>query len=692
MFAYLILSGLGLQAQTRTLLDEQFNDNKANWQTFDGAYYAANISGGKYILECKKNYSKNFYKYFYINPKKDFYVEMQMTMLSQGEKNYGCGLVWGSSYMKQYYFDISKTGYYTIYEYNGYTKKSTNIQAWENSDLVNDLGEANVLAIEKKGNTLNFFLNGVVVFNMPFKTFFGSNVGFAVASNTKVSVDYFLVRSTKVPIYLVDAPSQGYKKENLGTNINSMTDELHPLISQDGKTLFFTRDDHPQNIGEKKRQDVWFSTMQGDGAWGKAENIGSPINTEGHNSGVYLSADNNTFLMDMDESDKIGDKQGIYESHRTLNGWSKPVEVKIDNYYNYNRYESQCISADGNTLIMGIEREDTHGGTDLYVCYRKGANSWSEPKNMGSVLNTFADDFTPFLAADGKTLYFASSGHPGYGSADIYVSKRLDDTWVNWSKPQNLGSEINTSDWDAYYSVAASGEDAFLISRGMGGSSDIFKIKLAETDKPDPVVMISGRVYDANTKKPIAAKILYEDLSTAKQAGIARSNPKNGRYKVVLPYGTHYGLHAEAKNYIAISENINIKEKKDYIEIVRDLYLAPIKVGQTVKLQNVFFKRGTPNLLDNSFPELDRLVKIMKENPKIEIELAGHTDGVGSPVILLKLSQARIKTVVDYLLEKGVPESRVVGKGYGGTKPVASNKTEETRKLNRRVEFKILKF
>lgn len=692
LFLYFLVSASGLQAQTKTLIDEQFNKDTGSWQTFNGSYYSAEVAGGKYVLECKKEYYKNFYKYFYVDPKKDFYMKMQMTMVSQGEKNYGCGLVWGSSYMKQYYFSISKTGYFIIYKYDGYVKKTTNIKDWTTSDLINDLGEANVLAIEKKGNTLSFLINGVTVFDMPFKTFFGSNLGVAVASNTKVAIDYFVVRSTKKDISLIDNPNQGFEKESLGTNVNSSTSELHPIISQDGKTLYFTRDGHAQNTGAKKLQDVWFSKIQSDGSWGKAQNIGSPINDQGHNSGLYLSPDNNTFLIDMDEGDEIGDKQGIYESHRTLSGWSKPVEIDIDNYYNYNKYESQCISADGNTLIMGIEREDTHGGTDLYVCYRKGTNSWSRPKNMGGVINTFGDDFTPFLAADGKTLYFASEGHPGYGSADIYVTKRLDDTWVNWSKPKNLGKEINTTGWDAYYSVAASGEDAFLISTGLAGSSDIFKIKLAEAAKPDPVVMISGKVYDADTKKPIAAKIIYEDLATGKRLGLARSNPKNGRYKIVLPYGKYYGLRAEAKNYIAISENINITEKKDYIEVKRDLYLAPIKIGQTIKLQNVFFKRGRPDLLDNSFPELDRLVKIMEENPKIEIELGGHTDGVGNPVVLLKLSEERVKTVVGYLIEHGVAQSRVVGKGYGGTKPVASNRAEETRKLNRRVEFKILKF
>lgn len=695
IFVYLLSITFQVQAQTAILIDEKFDNDTGAWQIFDNENYSAKIRGGAYILESKKELYKNFYKYLYVNPKKDFRIEMKITLLAQGEKNYGFGLVWGSSYMKQYYFTLSKTGYYIIYEFNGYTKKLKYIQKWQTESLIKKrLGEANILAIEKKENTLHFFINDDVVFNMPFKTFFGSNIGISLSNNTKVAIDYFSVKSTKIPISLLEKQDKKYKKESLGTKVNSSSEELNPIISQDGQTLYFIRDKHPQNIGKEKLQDVWVSKIQADGSWGEAQNMGSPINNERHNGVIDVSADNNTLLMDMNESEEFGDEQGIFEIHRTISGWSTPVEIQIDNYYNYHKYESQCFSVARNVLIMGIERKDTQGGTDLYVSFRKGKNSWSEPKNMGAVLNTFGNDFTPFLAADNKTLYFASEGHVGYGRADIYVSKRLDDTWTNWSKPKNLGNQINTAGWDAYYSLSASGEEAFLVSTGIEGSSDIFKIQVAKAAKPDPVVMITGKVYDADTKKSIEAEIIYEDLENTKQLGLARSNPENGKYKIVLPYGKHYGFRAKAKGYIGISENIDIKEKEgqNYIEIERDLYLVPIKIGQTIKLQNVFFKRGTPNLLDNSFPELSSLVQIMQENPKLEIELTGHTDNIGNPTVLLILSEKRVETVKNYLVKNGISQNRIQGKGYGSRKPIASNDNPETRKLNRRVEFKILKF
>jgi len=362
--------------------------------------------------------------------------------------------------------------------------------------------------------------------------------------------------------------------------------------------------------------------------------------------------------------------------------------VVVDDYYNDNDYNNFCLSADRKTLILAIERKDTYGEKDLYVSFLKKDKTWSAPKNMGTTINTYGNEGTPFLAADGKTLYFSTNGKPGYGSSDIFLSRRKNDSWTSWTEPLNLGPQINTKDWDAYYTIPASGEYAYLVSADHSiGEADIFRVKVAESAKPEPVVIIHGKVLDKTTNQPLSATIDYHNLSTGEEAGIARSNPSDGSYKIVLPYGKAYGFLAEKTNFLSESDNIDLTTVKQYIEIERNLYLSPIEIGKSITLQNVFFERSKADLLPDSHAELDRLVKVLSDNPQLKIELLGHTDNVGDPALNIKLSEDRVTTIKNYLISKNISAKRLSGKGYGGSKPIASNATEETRKLNRRVEF-----
>ena len=350
------------------------------------------------------------------------------------------------------------------------------------------------------------------------------------------------------------------------------------------------------------------------------------------------------------------------------------------------------MSNDQKVLILSVERDDTFGDLDLYVSFLQNDGSYTEPKNTGPVLNTFAQDGTPFLASDNKTLYFSSYGHHGYGSADIYVTKRLDDTWLHWSKPKNLGANINTWDWDTYLSISAKGDYAYLVSTNSSyGNEDIFGLELDKDQQPEAVVLISGTVYDENTKKPIGAKITYQDIATGTEVGIAQSNSRTGKYKITLPYGKQYAFRAEAKNYIAENENINLKKKSGYKEIRRNLYLFPIKVGEVIILKNVFFKQASAVLLETSYPELDRIIEIMNKHPKMEVELIGHTDNRGNKILLQKLSEDRVKSVKKYLTDNGISQGRIIGIGMGGTKPISKDNSETEHAKNRRVEFKIVK-
>jgi len=327
------------------------------------------------------------------------------------------------------------------------------------------------------------------------------------------------------------------------------------------------------------------------------------------------------------------------------------------------------------------------------VSFLKDENHWSEPKNLGPVVNTCMNDYSPFLAADGVTLYYSTEGYPGYGKADIFMTKRLDDTWENWTLPQNLGPVLNSEKSDAKYNIPASGKYAYFSSeKNSIGGSDIFRIKLPEKAKPKPVVLISGKVLNDRTNEPVAAKIYVEELPSGKEVAIARTDPKTGAFKIILPAGKKYGFRAVAEGFFEVNKNIDLTDVTEYQEIEDEVMrIGPVEVGTVVRLNNIFFEFGKAVLKPESFPELDRTVEFLKNNPNVEIEIAGHTDNVGSEITNLKLSQKRAQAVADYLIEHGIDAKRLIVKGYGESRPIAFNNTEEGRAMNRRVEFKVLK-
>jgi OmpA-OmpF porin, OOP family len=481
------------------------------------------------------------------------------------------------------------------------------------------------------------------------------------------------------------------KPENLGPAINTVFDEIMPIISPDGKALYFDRKDHPDNTGGIVNDDIWYSVLGSTNAWTHAENVGPPLNNRGHNFLTAISPDGNTALLgNIYEADGTM-SAGLSIATRGREGWNFPEKLNITNYYNSSKFSEFHLGADGKTVIMTVQRADTYGGKDLYVSFLLGDDSWSEPKNLGNAVNSAASEMSPFLAADGKTLYFSSDGFSGYGSKDMYMSRRLDNTWTKWSTPQNLGPMINSANWDAYYSVPASGEYAYFSSENNAmGKTDIFRILLPNEMRPEPVVLIRGRVLDADTKEPIKAKIIYELLGVGKEIGVANSNPKTGEYTIILPAGEKYGFLAQAQGYMSENQNIDLTKITAYEEISQDLLLVPIKKGGTVVLNNIFFSPSNAELTPDSKPELDRVVKFLNDNPTVKVEIAGHTNNACSEDWCMKLSTDRAKSVYDYLGEKGILRGRMRYKGYGSSRPKWPNTTADGLRKNRRVEFTII--
>ena len=480
------------------------------------------------------------------------------------------------------------------------------------------------------------------------------------------------------------------KKENLGDAINTAFTETKPVISSDGKTLYFCRQNYPKNIrGKQDLQDIYVARFDGQ-KWTAAENMGWPLNDQHPNGVSSVSPDGNSLLL-INEYIKGGYvKKGVSISYRSEKGWSYPTKIQIEDFYNFSPYVDYAMSANGKVLFMSVHRREGYGDQDIYISiYRQG--KWCKPINLGSTINTAGADFAPFLAADGKTLYFASEGHGGFGGSDIFYSKRQDNSWTNWSKPVNLGPSVNTNTWDGYYSIAAKGHYAYFVSKNVKNNSrDIYRIVLPEEVQPDPVVMVTGRVLNANTMQPLAADITIHTAEKQVDQGIARSNPQNGAYKMVLPHGKAYQFLAKTSGFISLHSELDLRAVRKYGEVREDLLMIPKSEGQKIPLKNIFFVRSKAQLLPQSYSELDRLVKLLQEHDDLEIELGGHTDNVGQPELNLKLSLERVATVKRYLVLNGISAHRLQTKGYGDTQPIASNDRELNRRQNRRVEFTII--
>ncbi len=494
-----------------------------------------------------------------------------------------------------------------------------------------------------------------------------------------------------------DAP-KNVLKENLGKTVNTPGQEVAPVIAPDGKTLYFTRCYHKDNLGSSDRQDVWASTLAPDGSWQEAVNLGAPINNAGDNAIGSLSVDGRTMYLLNVYQPNGNQTYGFSRSMRTKAGWSFPQEFKVKNIAQLSRKDEDqvietefTVSGDGNTMVLSVRRKNSIGDRDLYVSFRQSDGSWSEPKHLGPTINTADFESAPFLAADGRTLYFTSGGFPGYGRGDIFVTRRLDDTWTNWTEPENLGPAINTPEWDGYFTIPASGEYAYLSSRANSlGEDDIFRVRLFPAIKPEPVAIVSGQVLDALTKKPVSAEVLLSLAGDSTVLSRADYDPETGEYKVALALQKSYTMRARKTGYFPLTESLDLSREKKYREIRRNLLLSPVASGQTMVLREVIFEQSKADLLPSAGQELDRLATLMQERPTMKVLVEGHTDNIGEWALNMKLSEDRVQTVKAYLVAKNIAADRIQTKAWGPSRPIANNESEERRKLNRRVELTIL--
>lgn len=583
----------------------------------------------------------------------------------------------------------------------------------------------------------------------------------------------------KAQINLVDYFNYKGEPENLGRTVNSRFEDRLPIIAPDGRTLYFARKEQPDESGQYLSDDIFYSELGPNGQWMPAQDIGKPLNNEFHNYVAAVSTDGEELIL-ANEYNRFGD-EGVSVATRKKGKWSRPDALRIKSMYNENEFSCYHMGVDGDVILLAIEQDDTYGDMDIYVSFKEEGDKWTRPLNIGPQVNTAGIEGSAFLAADGMTIYFSSNGHPGYGKMDMFMSRRLDDTWTNWSKPVNLGPKINSPQNEYNYTIPAKGDYAyFSSSNGQFGGADLFRIQLPPEVRPKPVALLKGQFIDAITKKPLEVTLRYTKTDALRQEAPKEEQRKvKGKFGLVLPMEDDFEVVAEVPGYYPVKQSRekppidedlyvdfdesdeqeaakrNLKEavyeevtrqvtpealpkmspeeleqtidrsleaelrKKatpaldtealkeevsqdiqaqleaahnapDYMEMTDDIEMVPLKEGQVIRIDNLYFRANKSFLLRESYEELDKVVSFLEQNPGIAVEIGGHTNGLPSHDFCNELSDARAKRVYDYFIEEGIPQSRLTWKGYGKTEPIADNSTLQGRKKNQRVELKII--
>lgn len=524
--------------------------------------------------------------------------------------------------------------------------------------------------------------------------------------------------------------------DNMGKQINTEYPEYGMIMTADASEIFFTSR-RPSTTGGDKDvmidqyfEDVYTSNRFNTKGWSPSTNVGDPINTKGHDAAVALSPDGSKMIVYIDDK---GDGN-LYESKREGNEWSKPKSFNDEICSPYHE-ASAWYSSDAKRLFFVSDRPLENRGDpkdrDIYVAFwNEDKEEWLDVKRLPENINTKYDEDGIFLHPDGKTLYFSSKGHNSMGGYDVFKSAQQEDG--SWSDPENIGYPVNTPDDDVFFVVAANGRDAYMTSYREGGfgDKDLYKVTflgpikepilnsedilLANSSVPvranviEPKVEVTGSqlailkgiVRDDKTKEPLKAEIELVDNETNEVIAEFNSDAKTGRYLVSLPGGKNYGIAVKAEGYLFHSENFDVTQDADYKEVEKIIDLKRVDVGQSIVLRNIFFDLNKYTLRSESEIELNRLTKLLIENPKLKIEISGHTDSRGSAEYNKELSKNRAKTVVEYLIDKGIDESRLEYAGYGEEQPINTEEEISNMKLksekeaahqdNRRTEFKIL--
>lgn len=474
---------------------------------------------------------------------------------------------------------------------------------------------------------------------------------------------------------------------NLGGNINTPEQEYSPAFAIDENTMYITR--RTGNLRDSRpNEDIYLSTLKKD-EWQKIRNLGPPINTVENEGAFSVSADGHYIFFTSCSRPGGKGQCDIWLTIDQEGTWSEPMNLQEP--INTKYWESQpSLASNGKVLYFTSDRPGGYGGTDIWMSVF-GENGWEKPINLGPDVNTSEDEQFPFIHSDNETLYFSSEGHPGMGKSDLFVTRKMPEN--QWETPKNLGYPINTSGYDWNMVVSRDGSTAYFSSDRMDGGYgglDIYTFQLPKEIQAKKVSYVRGKVTDGETGKPLASTVQLTPFNSEYSTS-TYTDARTGVFIVPLLANTQYALTIDKKGYLFHSENFDMPEVSVDKPYELDIKLQPVKVGNTVVLNNIFFETDKFDLKNESATELENLLNLLKANVNMAIEISGHTDNVGNAAHNMNLSKNRAQAVYDFLVNNGIDASRLTFKGYGDTQPITSNDSEAGRAKNRRTEITIVR-
>ena len=503
--------------------------------------------------------------------------------------------------------------------------------------------------------------------------------------------------------------------ENLGPVVNSRFTDHSPILSADGNILIFTSN-RPEDPNAPEGFEDVFVTDQYTGQWSTPKRISKNINTKFNDAAASLSPNGKTLYLYSELG--AGD---IYSSTFDGKDWTEPKPLNKN--INTAQFWETCasVSPDGKKLYFASNRDGGFGELDIYVSELDSHGQWSKAVNLGNKINTPGNEDSPFIHFDGVTLYFSSDGHPGLGNNDIFFSELKNG---KWSKPENIGYPINLWEYDGFFTISRNKKVGYYstVKEGGLGGIDIYSIKFLEPKykpkPPPPVVVVEkkkfenknyvdpsvqklidqkivtilrGKVIDETTAAPLNAIVTLVDNENGKVLSKIYSDPTTGDFELHIPHGGNYGVTTESIGYLFNSINFNLPKFAEYQEIDTHIIMVKTEIGSKVVLRNIFFDVGKFNLKDQSVSEVQKVQELLAKNPELKVQINGHTDNTGDAASNKSLSLKRANAVVDYLISKGVDQTKVSAKGYGSERPIVSNDDESGgREVNRRTEIEVV--
>ncbi|NJN25033.1 MAG: OmpA family protein [Cyclobacteriaceae bacterium] len=487
----------------------------------------------------------------------------------------------------------------------------------------------------------------------------------------------FAINGIKNPLDIHPAPLSG--------ELNIFPLQYFSVLTADEKTIIFTSRD---GVSFHDDENIVISEKDVSGNWKKPWSISPNINSQFNEGTCTISADGRTLIFTNCEGRKSFGSCDLYISIKTGEEWSVPANLGPE--VNSRAWDSQpALSADGRTLYFVSDRGAGIGKRDIWMSQKDQEGRWIQATNLGPAINTREDEVSPFIHVNGSTLFFASKGYPGFGGFDLYKSDRVNTLWTT---PQNLGYPINTHQDQVSLFVSTNGQNGYYAFEGIGSDgvkrSELYGFQFPQSMLPRKSIYLTGHIYDSETKEPLEAQIELYNLANNEQIALFTSDPVSGEYFSILNEKEKIALYVEREGYLFESNFFEIDAFQNN-SITRDVYLKPIRMGSSSRLNNLFFEFNSAALTNDSKTELSQLIRFLHKNKDTKIIIAGHTDDQGTETYNQQLSEKRAKAVFDYLINEHIDQDRLTYIGFGESKPIVPNETDENRQLNRRIEFLI---